>query len=79
MSLNVIVPSGHTSAIVFRSEPAPLSALLVTVRAAEQATVSVSVAELLPGVGSVTPAGLLTVAVLDSVPVADPLIVALTV
>ena len=32
--------------------------------------VSVSVAELLPGVGSVTPAGAVTVAVLLSVPVA---------
>ena len=37
---------------------------------AEAASVSVSVAELLPGVGSVTPAGAVTVAVLESVPVA---------
>jgi len=32
--------------------------------------VSLSVAELLPGVGSVTPAGAATVAVLESVPLA---------
>jgi hypothetical protein len=41
--------------------------------------VSVSVAELLPGVGSVTPAPVATVAVLASVPVADADIVAETV
>ena len=40
---------------------------------------SVSVAELLPGVGSVVPAGTLTVAVLDNVPVAAALTLAVTV
>ena len=40
--------------------------------------VSVSVAELLPGVGSVTPAGAVTVAVFDRLPVALVLIVALS-
>src|SRR5436305_1126814 len=39
-------------------------------RSALAASVSLSVAELLPGVGSVTPAGAVTVAVLDSVPLA---------
>jgi hypothetical protein len=43
------------------------------------ATVSVSVAELFPGVGSVTPAGTETVAVLARVPVAAALTVPLTV
>jgi len=42
----------------------------VTERSAEAASVSLSVALLLPGVGSVTPAGAVTVAVLDNVPVA---------
>ena len=42
-------------------------------------SVSVSVAELLPGVGSVTPAGAVTVAVLESVPVAAAEIVQLAV
>ena len=41
--------------------------------------VSLSVAELLPGVGSVTPAGAVTVAVLESVPVAEAEIVQLAV
>ena len=44
--------------------------VFVIARSAEGASVSLSVAELLPGVGSVTPAGAATVAVLLSVPVA---------
>ena len=44
--------------------------VLVTDRLALAPSVSVSVAELLPGLGSVTPAGALTVAVLLSEPVA---------
>src|SRR5438874_2614511 len=44
--------------------------VLVMLRSASGARVSVSVAELLAGVGSVTPAGAVTVAVLDTVPVA---------
>ena len=44
--------------------------VLVIARSALAPSVSVSVAELLPGVGSVTPAGAVTVAVLLSVPVA---------
>ena len=44
--------------------------VFVTARSATTATVSVSVALLLPGVGSVTPPGVVTVAVLDNVPVA---------
>src|SRR5215471_8860408 len=40
---------------------------------------SVSVAELLPGVGSVTPAGAVTVAVLTRLPVAPALMVSVTV
>ena len=40
---------------------------------------SVSVAELLPGFGSVTPPGAATVAVFDTVPVAAALIVAVAV
>ena len=44
--------------------------VLVIDRSADAAKVSVSVAELLPGVGSVTPAGAATVAVLLRVPVA---------
>src|SRR5262245_33637559 len=43
------------------------------------ARVSVSVAELFPGTGSVAPAGTATVAVFDRLPVADALIVAVTV
>src|SRR5690349_22013767 len=48
-------------------------------RSAWAASVSVSVAELLPGVGSVTPAGAATVAVLLSVPLAAAEIVQLAV
>src|SRR6476469_6141955 len=44
--------------------------VLVIARSADALKVSLSVAELLPGVGSVTPAGAVTVAVLESVPVA---------
>jgi hypothetical protein len=44
--------------------------VLVMARSADPVIVSVSVAELLPGVGSVTPPPAATVAVLDSVPVA---------
>src|SRR3989344_4118965 len=47
--------------------------------AATAVMVSVSVALLLPGLGSVTPPGAATVAVLTSVPVADALTVAVTV
>src|SRR3954469_4015665 len=53
--------------------------VLVIDRSAVLLIVSLSVAELLPGVGSVTPAGAVTVAVFDNVPVALALIVALTV
>src|SRR5262245_28180732 len=53
--------------------------VFVIARSACGVSVSVSVAELLPGVGSVTPAGAATVAVFDRVPVAAPLIDALTV
>ena len=42
-------------------------------------SVSVSVAELLPGAGSVTPADPVTVAVFDRLPVAPAAIAALTV
>ena len=42
-------------------------------------SVSVSVAELLPGFGSLTPAGAVTVAVFDRLPVAPAAIAALTV
>src|SRR3954465_1914252 len=48
-------------------------------RSALAPSVSLSVSELLPGVGSVTPAGAVTVAVLLSVPVAAAEMVALTV
>jgi hypothetical protein len=48
-----------------------VGAALATERSACALTVSVSVAELLPALGSVTPPGGPTVAVLDSVPVAD--------
>src|SRR5262245_28434955 len=48
-------------------------------RSAVRTRVSVSVAELLPGVGSGTPGGADTVAVFDSVPVAETLIVPSTV
>jgi hypothetical protein len=50
---------------------ASLGTNLVIARSACCTIVSESVAELLPGVGSVTPAGGETVAVLASVPVAD--------
>ena len=53
--------------------------VLVIDRSALAASVSLSVAELLPGVGSVTPAGAVTVAVLLSVPVAAAEIVQLAV
>jgi hypothetical protein len=53
-----------------------LGAVLATERSACWLIVSVSVAELLAGFGSVTPPGGLTVAVLDSVPVADGVSVA---
>src|SRR6516225_8238982 len=53
--------------------------MLVIARSAEATSVSVSGAELLPGVGSVTPAGAATVAVLVSVPVAAAEIVQLAV
>ena len=53
--------------------------VLVIARSALAPSVSVSVAELLPGVGSVTPAGAVTVAVLLSVPVAAAEIVQLAV
>jgi hypothetical protein len=43
----------------------------LTFDAGAAVTVSVSVAELLPGVGSVTPAGAVTVAVLLNEPVAE--------
>ena len=42
-------------------------------------SVSVSVAELLPGVPSVNPPGAVTVAVFESVPAADALMVPVTV
>ena len=51
---------------VYVAEPS----VLVIDRSAAASGVSVSVAELLPGVGSVTPAGTLTVAVLTRLPVA---------
>ena len=51
----------------------------VMVKSAVGLMVSVSVAELLPGVGSVTPPGAATVAVLTSVPVAVAESVAVTV
>src|SRR5207248_4219445 len=44
--------------------------VLVMLKSAVTVTVSVSVAPLLPGVGSVTPAGTVTVAVLTRLPVA---------
>src|SRR5262245_37388709 len=53
--------------------------VFVIARSACGVSVSVSVAELLAGVGSVTPAGAATVAVFDRVPVVAALIVALTV
>ena len=53
--------------------------VLVIARSALAASVSLSVAELLPGVGSATPAGAVTVAVLLNVPVAAAEIVQLAV
>ncbi|HQP88359.1 MAG TPA: hypothetical protein PLL76_19085, partial [Thermoanaerobaculia bacterium] len=53
--------------------------VFVIVRSAVGLSVSVSVALLLPGVESVTPAGAVTVAVLASVPVAVAETVAVTV
>jgi len=53
--------------------------VLVIARSACALSVSVSVAELFPGVGSVTPPGAVTVAVLVTAPVAEPEIVPLTV
>ena len=53
--------------------------VLVIDRSASRTSVSVSVAELLPGVGSVNPPGGATVAVLASVPEADAEIVAVSV
>src|SRR4029079_1869468 len=53
--------------------------VLVIDRSALTPIVSLSVAELLPGVGSVAPAGAAGVAVFDSVPVAAALIVQLAV
>ena len=61
--------------IVYRTEAPGVAvvtpSVTVIARSADATMVSVSVAELLPGVGSVTPAGAVTVAVLLSVPVAD--------
>src|SRR4051794_11076267 len=60
--------------IVYVTEPPAVAVVTPSVfvmpRSALAAMVSLSVAELLPGVGSVTPAGTETVAVLLSVPVA---------
>ena len=53
--------------------------VLVIDRSALAASVSLSVAELLPGVGSVTPPGAVTVAVLLKLPVAAAEIVQLAV
>ena len=56
-----------------------LLSVLVMLRSACGVNVSVSVAVLLAGVGSVVPCGAATVAVLTSVPVADGLTVPVTV
>ena len=53
--------------------------VLVTETSADGVSVSVSVALLFPGVGSVTPPGAVTVAVFDRLPVADDATVAFTV
>ncbi len=53
--------------------------VLVIDRSAVGVSVSVSVAELLPGVGSTVPPGRATVAVFDSVPVAPAVMVPVTV
>src|SRR6185312_2278192 len=69
--------------IVYVTDPPGVAvvtpSVTVMARSALATSVSLSVAELLPGVGSVTPAGAVTVAVLLSVPVAAALIVALAV
>ena len=61
--------------IVYVTEPPGVAvvtpSVLVIDRSAVALSVSLSVAELLPGFGSVTPPGAVTVAVLLSVPVAD--------
>ena len=53
--------------------------VFVTETSADGVKVSVSVALLFPGVGSVTPPGAVTVAVFDKDPVADAATVAFTV
>src|SRR5258705_161556 len=55
------------------------ASVLLTDTSADAVSVSVSVALLFPGVGSVTPPGSVTVAVLVRFPIADALIVAFTV
>src|SRR5919198_556637 len=60
-------------AVTVYSVPAPgvtelTPSVLVIARSAAGLNVSLSVAELLPGIGSVTPPGAVTVAVLDKVP-----------
>src|SRR6185295_1324621 len=69
--------------IVYVTEPPGVAvvtpSVLVTARSALAANVSVSVAELLPGVGSVTPPGAATVDVLLRLPVAEAEIVQLAV
>src|SRR4051812_25114128 len=59
--------------------PAVTPSVLVIERSGDGASVSESLALLLPGVGSITPAGAVTVAVLLRVPVADALMPALAV
>jgi hypothetical protein len=60
--------------IVYVTEPPGVAvvtpSVFVMTRSAVADSVSVSVAELFPGVGSVTPPGAVTVAVFESVPVA---------
>lgn len=62
------------AAIVYVTDPPAVAVVTPSVfvieRSADAPSVSVSVAELLPGVGSVTPPGAVTVAVLLSVPLA---------
>src|SRR5690349_3716243 len=69
--------------VVEVTEPAAVAvvtpSVLVMARSALAPRASVSVAELLPGVGSVTPAGAATVAVLLKLPVAEAEIVQLAV
>src|SRR3954466_304170 len=69
--------------IVYVTEPPAVAVVTPSVfvieRSADAARVSLSVAELLPGVGSVTPPGAVTVAVLLSVPTADAEMVQLAV